>query len=247
MSYILDALKRADAERERGAVPGLHAQQNTALAAPAPARSRLRLWLISGAVLTLSTIAAGLWLWRGPASDASLATVQLAVVAPVVNTPAAAPVAPQAPAPMPAAPAAPAPVAPLVPAPVPTPTTTPTPVTAPAPAAAVPARIAAAPTLAATPASSAASKTTSTPAPTVPAAAPLVPLLSELPEDFRRQIPALVITGAVYSETPTQRLLLVNNLVLNQGGLAAPEVSLEEIRPKSSVFSFRGTRFRLAH
>ena len=26
MSYILDALRRADAERERGAVPGLHAQ-----------------------------------------------------------------------------------------------------------------------------------------------------------------------------------------------------------------------------
>ena len=26
MSYILDALKRADAERERGAVPGLHSQ-----------------------------------------------------------------------------------------------------------------------------------------------------------------------------------------------------------------------------
>jgi general secretion pathway protein B len=26
MSYILDALRRADAERSRGAVPGLHAQ-----------------------------------------------------------------------------------------------------------------------------------------------------------------------------------------------------------------------------
>lgn len=78
------------------------------------------------------------------------------------------------------------------------------------------------------------------------AAAP-VPLLSELPEDIRRQIPALTITGAVYSETPGQRLLLVNNLVVNQGGLVAPELNVEEIRPKSSVFNFRGTRFRLAH
>ncbi|MFZ2652317.1 MAG: hypothetical protein WA210_19640, partial [Burkholderiaceae bacterium] len=32
MSYILDALRRADSERERGAVPGIHAQ-------PVPLRS----------------------------------------------------------------------------------------------------------------------------------------------------------------------------------------------------------------
>jgi general secretion pathway protein B len=40
---------------------------------------------------------------------------------------------------------------------------------------------------------------------------------------------------------------LVNNQVLTQGSLAAPEVTLEQIAPKSAVFSFRGTRFRLAH
>jgi general secretion pathway protein B len=91
------------------------------------------------------------------------------------------------------------------------------------------------------------------PEPFTPAAAPAtatltaVPLLSDLPEDLRRQVPALTITGAVYSENPAQRLLLVNNLVLAQGALAAPEVKLEEIQARSSVFSFRGTRFRVAH
>lgn len=74
-----------------------------------------------------------------------------------------------------------------------------------------------------------------------------VPLLSELSEDIRRQIPPLAITGAVYSANPGQRLLLVNKQVLTQGSLAAPEVNLEEIRAQSSVFSFRGTRFRVAH
>ena len=74
-----------------------------------------------------------------------------------------------------------------------------------------------------------------------------IPLLSELSNSVRSQIPPLNITGAVYSKNPGQRLLLVNNLVLNQGNLAAPEVTLEEIRTNSSVFSFRGTRFRLAH
>jgi general secretion pathway protein B len=78
---------------------------------------------------------------------------------------------------------------------------------------------------------------------------PLVttPLLSQLPEDIRRQIPALTITGAVYSDNPAQRLLLVNGQVLSQGSLAAPDLTLEHIGAANSEFSFRGTRFRLAH
>ena len=83
--------------------------------------------------------------------------------------------------------------------------------------------------------------------PPTQAAAATVPLLSDLPENIRRAIPALVITGVVYSNNPGQRLLLINGLVLNQGSLAAPEVTLDEIRAKSSVFSFRETRFRLGH
>jgi general secretion pathway protein B len=71
--------------------------------------------------------------------------------------------------------------------------------------------------------------------------------LDELPPDLQRQIPKLTINGAVYSETPANRLLLVNNQVLTQGSLAAPEVTLEQIESKSAVFSFRGTRFRLSH
>jgi len=80
-----------------------------------------------------------------------------------------------------------------------------------------------------------------------PAAAPAVQLLGDLSEDLRRQIPPLAITGSVYSANPDKRLLLVNNQVLAQGSLAAPELTLVEIQAKSSVFSFRGTRFRVAH
>lgn len=75
----------------------------------------------------------------------------------------------------------------------------------------------------------------------------MAPLLGELPEDIRRQIPALTITGAVYSDNPAQRLLLVNGQVLAQGSPVAPDVTLVEIRSGSSEFSFRGTRFRVAH
>ena len=72
-------------------------------------------------------------------------------------------------------------------------------------------------------------------------------MLAELPEATRRQIPALAISGAVYSENPAQRLLLVNGQVLNQGSEVAPDLKVLEIRSNSSEFVFRGTRFKLAH
>ena len=79
---------------------------------------------------------------------------------------------------------------------------------------------------------------------TAPAAAPLV---AELPQDMRSQIPKITITGSVYSASPTQRLLLINNLVLPQGSQVAPDLTLEEIQPRSSVFVFKGTHFRVMH
>jgi general secretion pathway protein B len=84
-------------------------------------------------------------------------------------------------------------------------------------------------------------------APATQAVAPKVAPLSELPEDLRRQIPPLVITGVVYSDSPAQSLLLVNKLVLTQGNLAAPEVMLERIHLHHAVFSFRGTQFTLSY
>ena len=59
MSYILDALKRADAERERGHVPGLHTHNVPPEAAP---RGRKNGWII-GAVLALAAIAVALAAW----------------------------------------------------------------------------------------------------------------------------------------------------------------------------------------
>lgn len=214
MSYILDALKRADAERERGAVPGLHARQVTTPASQATHSARNRSRLAVAAILALGGIAAGLWVLPTPAGDVRLAAVEPAVAKPI---PPPAPI--PAPARQPAVPALPA-VASSPPA--------------------VP------------PAAPATPKPKPLPLPIVKASAPqaapaAVLLLSELSEDLRREIPPLTITGVVYAENPGQRRLLVNGQVLTQGSLAAPDVNLEEIRVKSSVFSFRGTRFRVTH
>jgi len=230
MSYILDALKRADAERERGAVPGLYARQLTHAKAKTAPNALKRLWLAGAVVVALGVMAAGLWLWRAPAPALRQAAVEPALTEPrppAPLTPAVALPAVATPAPPAEAAPAPQPVVPL-----------PTPVASAPPAVplAAPTRPAALPKPSPLPVAKASAAT--------PAA---VALLGELPEELRRQIPPLAITGAVYSESPGQRLLLVNNQVLAQGSLAAPEVNLEEIGAKSSIFSFRGTRFRLAH
>lgn len=221
MSYILDALKRADAERQRGTVPSLHARQVTTPALPNTSGAQNRRWLAAGAVLILAAAAAaGGWFWRAPSSGAPRqADTHIAMTSP-------APVA--SPPPLPAL-AAPTPLPVPVPAPV---TAAPVPQTPePAPKPQAPRRIAA-----------------PKPAPPPPAAASAeLPLLSELPDNIRRQIPAMAINGVVYSDNPGQRVLLVNQQVLTQGSQAVPDVKLEEIRPHSSVFSFQGTRFRLAH
>jgi len=234
MSYILDALKRADAERERGAVPGLHARQVTSPVIQPADRRQTRIWMAIAALLALAgLIATSLWMWRTPAAPVRLAVVESAAPAPVTQTPVAqpAPAAPVASAPIGAAPPAAPSTAPAVSKVVPRPVPLSRPVTAPPPQ----------PKPKPNPVGKEA------PSQAALTAAPAVRAFADLPEDLRRQIPPLTITGTVYSKNPANRLLLVNNQVLLQGSLAASEVTLEEIQAKSSVFSFRGMRFRVAH
>jgi general secretion pathway protein B len=241
MSYILDALKRADAERERGAVPGLHARQLTTSGNQPAAGKRSRLGLAIAVLLTLGILLVGLWLWQKPDGATQLAGVQPTALKATTSVPLAAPVSALTPAPSPAPAAQPAPAAAVLPTvsasspaigaavnATPTPTPAKTPAQKPLPSAKV-----------------AASHVTPTATATTTSVAP--PLLSELSEDFRRALPPLTVGGAVYSDNPGQRLLLVNGQVVTQGGPAAAEVTLEEIGARSSVFSYRGTRFRLAH
>jgi len=224
MSYILDALKRADAERSRGSVPGLHVRQTVEPVATGWVVGHRIWWLAFEVVLALAALVGWFW-WTGsanhpdaaavrppiaPTTSTVLPSAQIHDPLPIADTPASAVAQPVVP------------VKPQVPLSVVV-----APVKVIAPSTVKPANDSTARPLA-----------TSTPA---------LPLLIELPEALRREIPSLAITGAVYSDNPAQRLLLVNNLVLNQGSQVAPELKLEEIHAKESVFNFRGTRFRLGH
>jgi general secretion pathway protein B len=265
MSYILDALKRADAERGRGQVPGLNAQPLGASPEPSgPRRSRSAgPWLALVAVGVLATAAAGFWFWRAPAPVAAPPAPVIAVAPPVpVTAPPVASVPPEA-APVSSPEVPPRPRrGPLLHRPQrhrrsrarPWPARPPHPLwrclprkrrpQPPRPRPAYLQRPRSRPLLPRPkPAQRRARRARAASA--AAEALPPAPMLAEVPESARRGLPTLNVTGAVYSENPAQRLLLVNGLVLPQGATAAPEVVIEEIRARSATFNFRGTRFRV--
>ena len=79
MSYILDALRRADAERQRGAVPGLHDQPallQPEADGPAPLATAARgLMWAGGGVLLAAALAGAWWLGRGSPAPGAAATM----------------------------------------------------------------------------------------------------------------------------------------------------------------------------
>lgn len=235
MSYILDALNRADAERERGAAPGLHTRHQVPAENPESPVARRRLWLAVAVGMALLMLGLGVWFWRAPGNPPAAPLPPAAIATPIAPTPMAPVVAPAAPT---------GPVTALVPLPD-APSPKPTPNAAPGTARAE--------TSAASKPALPAHTATSTPVPpatvsaVAPAASLTAPLLRELPSALRSQIPKITITGSVYSDSPAQRLLLVNNLVLAQGAQITPDLNVEEIQPRSSVFNFKGTRFRVMH
>ena len=224
MSYILDALRRAEAdrERERGQVPGLHTQ---ALSGGETARATgQRRWLpwAGGGLLLLAGIGAGSW-WASGQHDAPAPAALPAV-----------PVSPPVPQPAPAPPAATPTVAST---PAPQPAASASPYLSPAPPPAVPAP---APRVAATPAPVPAAPPA--PAPT-PVAEP-IPRLAELPESTRRELPRLVISGSVYSDDPASRFVIVNGQVLREGAKLSADLVLEQIGTRELVLRFKGQRYR---
>lgn len=229
MSYILDALRKADAERERDPARGIHAQP----AATAPARrvpaAQLSM-LAAGAAVGLLAVAAYLLWHRDEPVPATPVAATPSVVdpapAPTVAAPAPAVVAVATSVSPPAPPPLPAP-APMVQKPAPKP-------------------VAAAATASATPASAAGSAPAAPAAGSTPAAAPAgdrILAIGELPPGVQHELPKLAISGGVYSADPAQRMLIVGARVVNEGAELAPGVLLDQIRPKSAVLKFRGYRY----
>ncbi len=222
MSYILEALRKADAERERGSVPDLHAQLLPSGAAQVQAeapRASLLPWLAVGVLLAI--VAGGAWFAIG--RDAPVAVVMAppvaasAAVAPAASAAEAVASAAAASAAMAAAPRSAA-------APPPTPKSKTAAVRRPPPAK---------------------SAKAAAPAPADKALPARVPTLSELPGELRQQVPQLAIGGSVYSPQASARMVIVNGQVFQEGSSLAPALKLEQIRQKAAVFSIQGQLFEL--
>ena len=265
MSYILDALKKADAQRERDPARGIHAQPAALPTLQQPGLGQ-RPWFWAAAAAAVAALAAAGWLLSQERADAQRSAVAATELEaprhPAVPAAAPAPLGTVAPAPEPAAAAVLPPAAPA-PAPAPAPGAPP-PVAAPqartiappaetavraAPAAkAGPAGATARAAATPQPAAPAAAAPAAVPAPAAPpqAAAPVAPAAPSEPaiaNGLPGDAPKLAISGGVYSANRAQRMLIVNGQVVNEGADLGGGIVLEEIRPKAAVLRFRGGRY----
>jgi general secretion pathway protein B len=219
MSFILDALKKAESERNRAAGPVL---MNVRIAPP---KRQLPAWAwVLGCVL-LANLAVLAWLlWRAPqaaitspAATAAPANPASAASAPAAGYPSGAlPAAPAADAGLPAAAtvyATPPPSLPATPFPPP----------------------------AATGAAPLAATRPSAP----PADLATLPSLQDVVA-AGVNLPALVMNMHVYDPTPAQRYVLLNGIRLTEGEFTADGIKVEAITERGAVLEARGHRFLLA-
>lgn len=250
MSYILDALRRAEAQRERGGVPDIHGGPQGAGALP-PAGTRAGSPLMWAAVvlITLAMLLFGWWLFgprtasreapRDVVTVAPMPAVQPQVMAPPAPQPAS-PVPTPVPAPVPVPPAAVAPAVPVAPV---APNTKPPKPAAKEPKAAAPAVAARASAAAPAQRPAVAAAPTPTPAPAPAVNEPRIYTREELPGDIRGQLPQIKISGSTYSQSPSSRMLIANGQVFYENEKIAPDTTLVQIRQTSAVLSFRGFRY----
>lgn len=261
MSYILDALRRADAQRRQGQAPGL--QQIAAAPAEPQHAGRTRrarpgsLAVAVPALLVVAALALGWW-WGRTNPDANPhapapSSVQPAAAAPVAGTTAATPGAGPASRPTLAPAVGPA-VNPTVGPAAREATVAPARTASPRPARARPSpsptASAAAASRAAAP-SAVASPSNATPAASVPSARASAssedrPLsAATLPGPLRSRVAQLAFGGAVQSQDRRQSFVLMEGQIVREGQTLAPGIVLERIGARSLLLRVDGQAVEL--
>jgi general secretion pathway protein B len=225
MSYILDALRKAEAERRMGAASDASVAPifDAAQSGPRIVRRSSR-WLWPVLAAAAGALVAAVWLeWSTTAPP------------PVRSVPTASTLPAPAPAPPPTPTVAPA-------APVvlhrPPPAIEPTAETVQAERPANVIHDGAAPAIAKQAPADRAS-------PQQPAAS--IATLRELPAEIQQQIPPLAISGYIYASNSADRSVLINQKLLREGDEVSPGLTLEKLLPKGMVLSYKGYRFRTGY
>lgn len=233
MSYILEALKKSDQQRQRGTTPTLQAVQLTAAAPKRPLRAYYGLL---AAVLLGAGITIG-WLrpWQPEQPPAETSASGIEPIAAKLPTPIPQQVAP---APLAAPPEMSGKKAPEFPA-----------------ANSAPAVQAALEVNAMQPDTGAAA---SLPERNIPeknilekpgspanaAQEQRAISLDELPLQIQQEIPAMTVQFHAYSNNPSESLVSINSIRLREGGSLMQGLRLEQITPDGMIFSYKGYRFQ---
>jgi len=238
VSLILDALRKADAERERGSVPGLRSQPVVPLSeAAATPKSAMRFgWMPIAIGVAVGLALAAVWMMVGrSAQDRGTTSAAAPNAAPAVPFNATtAPSTIAAGDPLPAS--ALTPVTDVASAPA---ATTPQDVAAPAPWPNAGERGGAGYAAKGDAQSSRSGGASASDAPVYPH--------DLLPSHIRAAVPQLAISGSIYSPDPSGRSLIVNGRLYREREQLTQDLVLEEIRLKSAIFGFRGYRFEVLY
>jgi len=235
MSYILDALRKSDQQRRRGAAPTLLAGQAMAVAPKQPA---FLAYGLPAAVLVGAGMVIG-WLRPWQPEQAAPGRAELVAAKPLESTPRQPASAPSEMAPQPR------PEQRLQ--------------NATPPAQATPARVPTKPQLPArakpetdgTPREANAAVPRKTAAPEQPvgtaadaAREQTVVSMADLPLSVQQELPAMTISFHVYSGDSEKRLVGINNRMLREGEHVVPGLKLEQITPDGMIFGYKGYSFR---
>jgi general secretion pathway protein B len=249
MSFILDALKKSEIERQRQAIPGLMDSR------PLPPRAKLPLWaaaLIALLAVNLVILAVVLTR-RAPPAAASLAAPATAPVTEAPGSPAAAamdPAATNAAAPSPAASARTAPDH-FSPMDAPHPSDAAPPVYAPEIPAAQDHSAAAHRSARAASSGEAATRHAASAAPdpllteSNPSASEVLPSINEINLADQPALANLHLDVHVYATQPSERFVYINMRKYREGATLAEGPVLERIRRDGVVLSYQGLRFVL--
>jgi general secretion pathway protein B len=271
MSYILDALKKAESDRKLGSVPNIHTQAVVAAESDRGASRWATRWTWAVLALLTSGLLVIAWYqpWRtvpaplssGELSRPSLPTGAEPALPPRSISNTTEPVLVPLPTTTPPTTIVAAPPQPHLPR-----VTEPVPVPVPAPLAAKPVQPKSAPALSAktnnkpienqppqplagavAPPEKTAARPPESPRETPASAEARVPNLRELPQNIQAEIPPLAVTGYIYSKNEADRSVLINNKLLREGDQAAPGVVLEKMTSKEAILNYKGYRYRLSY
>jgi general secretion pathway protein B len=226
MSYILDALRKSEQLRRRGAVPTLAALP-MAMAQP-ERRGLLRHGALGLIPIVILSVAVG-WFasLRTESGGASAVTAPVAAAIPVQRS-----------VPAIAAVEVPRPMVKATPERILRPMAT-----AIAPAVAV-RRRPPAPVAATSLAAARGADAGSPDSPNSPVVVKDIMSISELPVAIRQGLPPMPVAVHAYSSKPGDRLVSINGRLLHEGDELAAGLRLEQITPEGMVFGYRGYRFR---